>query len=129
MKYAPLKEIRVEELIAAGYREDKSAEHRYKYHAFIVLGVGFAAFVAGIVLVNASSCVDLGMFVIYGSWCWLFFGSLVVHFSRPKSSQSGKTMEIYFNLSIPDDCSQIIYVSPESKTFFRGPLNIGPGPG
>ncbi len=127
MKYAPLKEIRIEELIAAGYREDKSAEQRYKYHALIVLGVGLIALFAGLVLANASSCEGLGMYAIYGSFCWLSVGFLIVHFSRPKSSQSGKKMEIYLNLSVPDGYSQILYVSQESKTFFRGILNFNGG--
>jgi len=123
MKYVPLKEIRVEELIAAGYREDKSAERRYKYRARIIIGVGLIAFIAGMVLVRTSAYAGLGMFVICGAGCWLFFGCIIVHLIRPK------TTEMYLNLSVlhPRVSSQMLYVCPESKTFFKGALTVRPG--
>ncbi len=116
-----MKTITIEELESEGYSEDPNGRKEFERPYLIPSLVGLSAFViCFILLVRGKVSARVGMISV-GS-AWLFCGAtiLIGYLSRPKSKLTGKPLIKYQNRSPDSDVRlELIYVCPDSKTFFR----------
>jgi len=111
----------VEGLLVQGYTEDpegiKGLERSYKKPIIIGVG-GFGLSFVLMMFGKVSDKVGLGLAVI--SWLFIINAIIFMYRSQPRSRHTGKVLLKYKNRNLgPSVMLEVIYVCPESKTFFR----------
>jgi hypothetical protein len=122
-------EISIESL--AGYTEDARCRRAFLWSYYGIVWIAAAVFTVIIV-----STVFGG---VPFDWTWgfaavaciatMFVGIFRAYRSIPRSTQSGRPMQPYRNASAPEGVLEIIYVDPDSRTYFRHVFAVPPSGG
>lgn len=116
-----MKSISIEELTAQGYSEDPKGRKEFERPFRIPSIIGISAFIICFTLLVLGK-ISAMVGVISVGISWLFCGAtiLIGGMSRPKSKLTGKPLIKYKNRFPASDVAlEMIYVCPDSKTYFR----------
>jgi hypothetical protein len=113
-----MKEIQIEDLRAAGYREDSSGGRRLEWPYTIAMLLGLAAFAGSMVILDRGSIV-WGFGVAGTAWLLMVAVILVRYFSNPRDPQTGEQLEKFraFPRGLPNE--ELVLVNHRTKTFIR----------
>ena len=111
----------VEELESKGFSEDPQGRKRFERPLLLPAVLGLGVYAVSFALMVFKKIPELtGIILVCGSLCILGIMALCQYWSRPKSRHTGRRLVKYKNASPgPDVILEVIYVCPESKTFWR----------
>lgn len=113
-----MKEIQIEELLAAGYREDSPGRRRLEWRYTVAMALGLVAFAGSMVILNRGS-IGFGFTVAGLAWVWIVAVILIRYFSNPRDPQTGDKLEKcrVRPRDLPNE--ETVLVNHQAKTFVR----------
>lgn len=112
-------EISIESL--AGYTEDARSRKAFlwSYYGIVwIAAAGFAVIIVSTVFGELAFNWTWG-FAMIACLATMVGGIFRAYRSIPRSTQTGRPMHIYRNASAPEGILEILYVDPDSQTYFR----------
>lgn len=119
-------EISIESL--AGYTEDARSRRAFlwSYYGIVwIAAAGFVGIIISTVFVGLAFNLTWG-FAAVACLATMFGGIFRAYRSIPRSPQTGRPMHLYRNASAPEGILEILYVDPDSRTYFRHVYAVPP---
>ena len=114
-----MKEIRLAELVAAGYREDKAAASRLERPYNVAMIIGICGFIGGFVLFGRKTMGALGLSLFGLSWVWMIVVIMTRYLTSPRDPSTGEKLEKYRARQIDSPNEEVLLVNHAKKTYCR----------
>ncbi|MFC5457271.1 hypothetical protein [Prosthecobacter fluviatilis] len=119
-------EISIESL--AGYTEDAPGRRSFLWSCYGIVGIaaaGFAVIVVSTVFGGLALNWTRG-FAMVACLATMVGGIFRAYRFIPRSRQTGRPMHLYRNASAPAGILEVLYVDPDSRTYFRHVYAVPP---